>query len=214
MKVRLKNVRLAFPNLFEPRAAQKPGDKPKYGTIAIYSDASRAQVSDGNGPYGPEMPVSEALKKAMEPVAKAKWGAKAGDVYKSLKAQNKTVIHDGAEKAQYAGFEGNHYISAANSIRPPVVDSDGRTPLTISDGKPYAGAYATVVVELWAQDNQYGKRLNASLMGVQFLRDGERLAGGAVASEDDFEAIPEEEGAAVFGGNDKSPAEVQTDPFA
>ena len=30
-----------------------------------------------------------------------------------------------------------------------------------------------------------------SLLGVQFVKDGERLAGGGVAAADDFEALPE-----------------------
>ena len=37
------------------------------------------------------------------------------------------------------------------------------------------------IVELWAQDNNYGKRINASLAGVQFAKDGEAFAGGTVA---------------------------------
>ncbi|MDQ9777799.1 DUF2815 family protein, partial [Acinetobacter baumannii] len=43
--------------------------------------------------------------------------------------------------------------------------------------------------ELWCQDNNYGKRINASLRGVQFLKDGEAFAGGGIASEDDFEDL-------------------------
>jgi hypothetical protein len=52
-------------------------------------------------------------------------------------------------------------------------------------------------VEVWAQDNQHGKRINASLLGVQFVRDGEKLAGGSTATADDFEAIPGADGAAT-----------------
>jgi hypothetical protein len=33
------------------------------------------------------------------------------------------------------------------------------------------------------------------LLGVQFTKDGERLAGGGVAAADDFEAIPQPEAA-------------------
>ncbi|EOA7521129.1 ssDNA-binding protein, partial [Escherichia coli] len=36
-----------------------------------------------------------------------------------------------------------------------------------------------------------GKRINASLGGVQFLRDGDAFAGGGVASADDFDDISE-----------------------
>jgi hypothetical protein len=45
------------------------------------------------------------------------------------------------------------------------------------------------IVELWAQDNSWGKRINATLKGVQFYQDGEAFAGGVSASADDFEDL-------------------------
>lgn len=47
------------------------------------------------------------------------------------------------------------------------------------------------MIDVWAQDNNFGKRINASLGGVQFLRDGDAFAGGGVASEEDFDDISE-----------------------
>jgi hypothetical protein len=49
------------------------------------------------------------------------------------------------------------------------------------------------VIELWAQNNNYGKRINANLLGVQFLKDDEPFADGEKASVDDFDAFSEEE---------------------
>jgi hypothetical protein len=69
-----------------------------------------------------------------------------------------------------------------------VLHSD-KTPLTEADGKPYAGCYVNASIELWAQDNNYGKRVNASLGGVQFARDGDAFAGGGAASEDEFDDL-------------------------
>ncbi|MWN55950.1 ssDNA-binding protein, partial [Escherichia coli] len=54
-----------------------------------------------------------------------------------------------------------------------------------------AGCYVNAVIDIWAQDNNFGKRINASLGGVQFLRDGDAFAGGGVASADDFDDISE-----------------------
>ena len=47
------------------------------------------------------------------------------------------------------------------------------------------------MIDIWAQDNNFGKRVNASLGGVQFLRDGDAFAGGGVAAPDDFDDISE-----------------------
>jgi hypothetical protein len=71
-------------------------------------------------------------------------------------------------------------------VRPTVINRD-RTPLTAADGVIYSGCHGNVQVEVWAQDNSYGKRINAQLLGVQFTRDGDSFGGGTQpAKPDDF----------------------------
>jgi len=183
MKVKLSNVRLAFPNLFEAKQIQD--SDAKFSAAFI---------------FGQDHGAVTALKKAMQTVAKEKWGEKAPAVYKQLQAQDRLALHDGVTKSQYEGYDGRMFINATNSLRPTVLDRD-KTPLVATDGRLYAGCFVNAVVELWAMDNKFGKRVNASLMGVQFFADGDRLAGGAVASEDDFEPIdlPGDEDD-IFGG--------------
>jgi hypothetical protein len=72
-------------------------------------------------------------------------------------------LHDGDEKAEYEGFPGNFFLNAANKARPAVIDRD-RSPLIQADGRPYAGCYVNAVIDIWAQDNNFGKRVNASLV--------------------------------------------------
>ncbi len=45
------------------------------------------------------------------------------------------------------------------------------------------------MIRLWYQDNHYGKRINASLRNVQFVKDGEPFGAKPVAPEEDFEAL-------------------------
>ncbi|MFU2088177.1 DUF2815 family protein [Bordetella bronchiseptica] len=174
MKLKLNNVRLAFPVLFEAKTVNGEG-KPAF-SASFLIDPSDAQV--------------KALNQAIEQVAKEKWGAKADAVLKQMRAQDKVCLHDGDLKANYDGFPGNQYVSARSATRPLVIDKD-RSPLAEADGKPYAGCYVNASIELWAQDNNYGKRVNAGLRGVQFLRDGDAFAGGGAASEDEFDDITE-----------------------
>lgn len=185
-KVTLKDVRLTFPNLFEPDDFGGQG-KPKFSAAFLFAK---------------DHPAAKAVMEACKQVAKDKWGGKAADIFKSMKASDKLALHDGDAKSQYAGYEGNMFVNASNDLRPTVVDGR-RQPLHPQDGKPYSGCYVNAIIEVWAQDNQYGKRINASLLGVQFLRDGERLAGSSVASEDEFDEIPDavsEDGAGdIFG---------------
>lgn len=179
-KVTLKDVRLTFPQLWEAKA-REAGKPAKFSASFV---------------FGKDHPQKAELERVMVEVAKAKWGeAKYMDVLKALKATDKLAVHDGDAKNQYQGYAGNLYVNASNSVRPLIIGGgpDGKAPLTANDGKPYSGCYVNAIIEVWAQDHpQHGKRINASLMGVQFLRDGERLSGGATAAADDFEAIPQE----------------------
>lgn len=172
MKLVLKNVRLAFPELFEAKQVNGEG-KPSFSASFLIEKGDKQ---------------NSAVEAAIVEVAKAKWGAKADAILKQMKAQDKTALHDGDLKSQYAGFEGMNYVSARNPVRPLVIDRD-KTPLAEQDGKPYAGCYVNVSLELWAQDNNFGKRVNASLGGVQFVRDGDRFAGGSSADESDFDEL-------------------------
>jgi hypothetical protein len=42
------------------------------------------------------------------------------------------------------------------------------------------------VVDIWAQENKFGKGVRAQLLGVQFVKDGEAFRKTSKASEDDF----------------------------
>ena len=177
-RLTIKDVRIAYAQGIYTARAAKPGDKEKYGAAFLFP-ANHPAVKE----------IAAATVRA----AQAKWGAKADDMLKQLKAADRLPVHNGDAKASSAGYEGNLFVNAGNAIRPTVVDRD-RSPLTAADGRPYSGCYVNAIIEVWAQDNQHGKRINASLLGVQFVRDGEKLAGGSTATADDFEAIPDTEG--------------------
>jgi hypothetical protein len=136
----------------------------------------------------PADPQIKVINNAINATATEKWGAKAPALLTQMRAADKVALHNGDLKASYDGFAGNLFVSARNPVRPTVVDKD-KTPLVEAEGKPYAGCYVHCVLELWAQDNQYGKRVNATLMGVQFAADGDSFTGGGVASDDDFDDI-------------------------
>ena len=172
MKIKLENVRLAFPQLFEAKTVNGEGE-PAYSASFLFAA---------------DHPAAAALKAAFEQIGKDKWGAKWPAVKKEIEAKDRTALHDGDTKADYDGFPGNLFVSARNKVRPLVVDRD-RSPLAAQDGRPYAGCYVNASIELWCQDNNYGKRINASLRGVQFLRDGDAFAVGGAATEDEFDDL-------------------------
>jgi hypothetical protein len=172
MKIKLNAVRLSFPQLFEAKTVNGEG-KPAFSAAFLIS---------------PKDPQIAMINTAISTVAAEKWGAKADAILKTIRAADKTCLHSGDLKANYDGFEGMMYISARNPLKPSVVDTN-RSPLVAEDGRPYAGCYVNAVLELWTQDNNYGKRVNATLMGVQFYKDGESFVGGGVADADDFDDL-------------------------
>lgn len=172
-KIKLNNVRLSFPSLFKKSVYM--GEETKYEATFLLDKAQHAEKIKEI-----EAEIAKAIKEA--------WGGKV----KSLPA-DKICMKDG-DNFDYAGYEGCMSFKAANKSRPMVLDRD-RTPLTENDNKLYAGCYVNAVVELWVQDGtkkSYGNRINANLLGVQFLKDGEPFADGSKAKAEDFDIIDEE----------------------
>lgn len=175
--VKLTNVRLAFPNLFEAKSVGGEGE-PRFSAAF---------------PIEPGSANCKALQEAVQAVAKEKWGVKAGAILGELKGKGRVAFQEVALSKNgevYAGFEDMYSLNASSPQRPLVIDQQ-KNPMVAADGKPYAGCYVNVNVELWAQDNSWGKRVNAKLRGVQFVRDGDAFGGGAPASTDEFDEIAE-----------------------
>ncbi|KKL50393.1 hypothetical protein LCGC14_2305930 [marine sediment metagenome] len=168
----LMNMRVAFPN-FWVATKMKPTDK------AAFSGSFIMPL---------EHPQIPEIRAAITAVAVAKWGDQANEILKVLIAGDKVCLHNGDLKAQYDGFAGNLYVSARGYSRPLILGQD-KARLDEADGKPYSGCYVNARVALWAQSNSWGKRINAQLGGVQFLRDGEAFGGGSVAQPDEFETV-------------------------
>jgi len=172
-RVMLKNVRLAFPSLFEPSAYGE--GEPSYQATLIMDQAQ-----------------ADGLDKVLATVAREKWGAKGDAQLKALRSTGKVCLRDGDEKPDYDGFAGMMFVAARSKTRPTVVDGQ-RNPLTERDGRIYAGCYVNASVEVWAQDNAYGKRINCTLRGIQFVRDGEAFGGGRPAAADEFDELEVED---------------------
>lgn len=172
MILKIVNVRLGFPDLFEPDE--------KFGKFGA------------SFPIVPGSDNAKALAAVVDAVGKEKWGAKAKGILDELKAKGRVCY---AERAKtnangevYDGFEEMHSLQATNEVRPAVIDKD-TSPLTAQDGRPYAGCYVDASIDIWAQDNSWGKRINAKLRWVQYRGDGDAFSGGAPVSQDEFEAI-------------------------
>lgn len=175
MKVKIENARIAFPALFKP---QSIGDgEPRYNVRFIIPK---------------NHPAVKLLDAAIETVAKEKWKDKSATVLAKIIKDGASCFakeeHTDKNGEPYDGFAGAYSLCAANKAKPLVIDRD-KSPLTEEDGRPYAGCFVNAQVDVWAQDNAFGRRVNASLSGVQFFKDGEAFTGGQPADPDDFDDL-------------------------
>ncbi len=178
-QIQLQKVRLAFPQLFQAKAINN--GSARYSAALIIDPKSQA---------------SKDIRAQMLAAAKGKFGDDKGEAVLAKLTKENRVCYRTEERANkegdvYEGFQGMHSLNAANKVRPLVIDAD-KSPLTAEDGRPYAGCYVNAIVEIWAQNNPdptIGRRLNCTLLGVQFAGDGDAFGGASVASVDAFSAV-------------------------
>jgi len=209
MKLYLENVRLAtFGGLWKATAFEE-GQTEKFGGDFIFEEGSKVyayKIVDDPSKPGAKKAVREAkpmdpdsvkaIKQAFIAVANDTWKGKGLEKLKALD-KNQKSLRDGNTKLtvtgeQYEGYADRFYLSAKNAKRPVVVDRDGVTPLTEADGRPYSGSYVNATVDVYGMVPKGKKNVQgvfASLLAVQFLRDGDAFSGGAVGSANDFEPI-------------------------
>ena len=184
MEVKLTNVRLSFPQLFEAKEFKQGDGKPRY-------DATFLVV--------PGSANDKAIQAAIEAVGAEKFEKK-WPMFKRANETNanKWAYLDGDTKS-YDGYAGNMFLACHSKSRPLVIERD-KTPLTAQDGKPYPGCYVNAKVEIYAQVGE-NPGIRASVAGVQFFRDGDAFSAGGPASTDDFDDVSDGADAEDFGND-------------
>lgn len=173
VEVKLTNVRLSFASVFKRKSFGEDDANPRFAaTLLMDKRRQEDQI--------------RLCEDAIDDAKFAKWG----DRQPALKSE-KLAFRDGDDE-DYDGYQGHMFVAARSDRRPKVIDRD-RTPLTEDDGKIYSGCYVNAIIRFWAQDNKWGKRVNASLEGVQFVKDGEAFTGGAPLDEDAFDDLGEDD---------------------
>ena len=177
----LNNVVLAFPALAEPLSFGE--GEPAYGA---------------KFPIKPNSEQQKALEAAILAEATEAWKDKADSVLKMLEEDGKVAFTKKVYRSKktgeaYQGFDGAHYLSTRNAkTQPTVFNQYGEELSGKSDieAKAFSGALVNASVEIWAQDNKWGRRINCSLRGVMLTGEGENFGGGsAPASADEFAGL-------------------------
>lgn len=126
-------------------------------------------------------------------------------VLQGLSQEGRIPLRDGNRRTKpEEPYTGNFYLAARlgakPGVQPRVAVTRGGVNVEIKPDDPqypYSGCRGNLIVEVWAQGangkpSPYGKRINCSFKGVQFLAHGTRFGGGGTraASLEEFGICP------------------------
>lgn len=179
-ELKLKNVRLSFPDLFEAKQYQGQGAF-NYGATFLVEPGSEND---------------KLIKAEITRISKAAWPKTWEKELAALMANPMKTAYISGDIKTYDGYAGNMALTAKRKQedgRPVVVNRQGH-PVQMGDaGTPYGGCYVHAAVEIWAQDNNYGKGIRCTLVGVMFHRDGDSFGGTKPADANVFSDLVADE---------------------
>lgn len=173
-RVTLKDVRLSYAALFRAKSFGDGEGEPKFSANFLIDDSTKLGKAN-----------LTAMDDAIDHVKQEKWPKGAPKL-----AETKICLRDG-NNVDSDGYEDMMFVSANNGKKPLTLDRD-KSEVVEADNVLYSGCYVDAIVRVWAQDNKWGKRVNASLEAVRFRRDGEAF-GAVAASADEFDDLEEDE---------------------
>jgi len=177
--VKLKDVRLSFPDLFNAVEFEKGDGKFRYNATFLVVPGS-----DND----------KAVRAAIAEAAENKFGKKAAATLKGFENNPNKFCYVSGDTKSYEGYAGLMALSAHRKqsdgpvgVFDSVAGADGKPArLTGSEGRPYAGCYVNATVDIYAQDGQNGG-IRCGLAGVQFWRNGDAFSGTKAADSGDFD---------------------------
>jgi hypothetical protein len=169
MKIMLKNVRLSYANVWEPRAMEE-GQTPMYSVALLMGDTKDGRENIAK--------LEKAIDDTFKGGIPVKFGGTAPKVWHN-------PLYEGDEDKGEA-YAGAMYINAKSKNKPGIVDKQVNP--IIDQTEVYSGCYANVSVNLYAFNVAGKKGVGIGLGNIQKLADGESL-GGSVRAEAEFEAV-------------------------
>ena len=178
-KLKLKDVRLSFPDLYVATEFKKGDGKWRYNASFLFEPGSS---------------TDKEVKAAMLAEAIEAYGAKGAEKLATFQKGGNTAYSDGNDK-EYDGYKGMMVLAAHRPKKdgPPGVFGNTIDPqtgkvvkLTEESGVVYAGCYVNGTVTFYTSKEFPG--LWCGFSGVQFARPGDAFGGSVAASADDFDA--------------------------
>lgn len=164
-------VRLSYAHIWEPASVEEGGEK-KYSAALIISKDDTETIKAINA-------AVEAAKEA----GKVKLGGK-------TTGKMKLPLRDGdEERPDDEAYANSYFLNASSKTKPGIVDKFAK-PIMEQD-MVYSGCHIRASINFYAFNTSGNKGIACGLNHIMFIKDGERLAGGASA-ESDFAGILDE----------------------
>ena len=167
--VMIKNVRASYPHVIVPGRAfvgadGKPGER-SYSITGMMPKATHGKVASLLGSI-----MKDMLAEAKIPGVKA----------------DAKFLRDG-DLSGKDDYVGHWTVSAREKLEKPprVLEADAKTPIVGAENakRIYGGCWVSLLIRPWLQNNGFGKRINANLVGVQFLRNDEPFGDGSISTK-------------------------------
>lgn len=170
--IRIDAVRASFPHLDKPYAGKDDGT-PAYGIVSLLDKKTHKEAKDL---------IVERINQILADNKNAKV------------ASDRKFIRNGDDSAR--DEEDGHWTVSARETKRPSVRGKDKTVLSPEEALDmiYGGCYVNVLIRPWFQDNKFGKRVNAGLVAVQFLRDGEAFGEGRIDDEEAWDDVVDDDG--------------------
>ena len=184
--VRIDNVRLSYPHLTRPWNQEEFDDNGK-PTIKKFS-------MKGIGSKETHEAVKNACVEIINKLCTEKKFGKLGT--------DKKFVRNGDDLGGDEN-EGAWVFSASESANRPPKLRDQRGNVVSGDEAEaifYAGCRVDLLIRPWAQDNKFGKRINAGLIAVKFRADDEPFGEAAIDDDGVFECEDGDDGMDDDGG--------------
>lgn len=181
--IRIDNVRCSYPNLFKPYRGKndKGKETERYSMVGILPKDTHAAAKDL---------CVQRLNELLKENKVEKIGA------------DKKFIRNGDDAAKDE-YENAWTVSAGETNKPDLRDRDKRKLTDEDEGLIYGGCYVNMLIRPWFQnDPEYGKRVNAGLVAVQFFREGEPFGTRRISSKDVDDSFDDYEDSGGSGASD------------
>lgn len=178
MTVRVDNVRISFPHVGKPWAKNPEKEQEAYSCGGILDKEDHAEAIELINKVINKMAAANDMR-----LPPSKLALKDGDSPENTKEE----------------YRGAWYFNARETKNLPTAKK--KTPKGMVNLTPeqaereiYGGCYGSILFRLWPQDNEWGKRINAGLLGVVFLRDGESFGESRIDDSDAYDDLDDSDG--------------------